>query len=317
MLDQLIYLAAGLVVIYLGGRWIVEGGSKLAIVIGVEPVVVGLTVVAYGTSVPELFLGVIAGSEGVSRISFGNIIGSSISNATYVLGACAVLVPVVIRFASIRLESLFMILSVALLALLAIDGGISPPEGLLLLSTFVVGLFLMLRHQRKVGCPSCVEDEYREALKDGGTVRSSLFKLSLGIILLAIGAQAAVLGASGLASSAGISQFLIGLTIVSVGTNLPELTVSLIAARKHQTDLAVGNAVGSVTFNSLVVAGAASLFGGFTVTGLTIWIGLVPLIVFTAVLSALIWRKLPISRLEGVLMICSYVGYLLIAAMVF
>ena len=317
MLDQLIFLTTGLVVIYFGGRWIVGGGSQLAIAIGVEPVVVGLTVVAYGTSIPELFLGIIAGYEGVNRISFGNIIGSSISNATYVLGVCAVMVPIVIRFASIRLESLFMIFSVALLALLSLDGQISPIDGLLLLSAFLIGLALMLKHHKKVGCPSCVQDEYREALKNGGTVWSSISKLTVGIGLLAIGAQIAVSGASGLAIQAGVSPFFVGLSIVSIGTTLPELTVSVIAARKHQTDLAIGNAVGSMTFNSLVVAGSASMIGGFAVTGQLFWIGIVPLIVFSVLLSLLIWREVPISRTDGLVIVSSYIGYFIITALVF
>jgi cation:H+ antiporter len=317
MLDYLIYLAAGLVAIYFGGRWIVGGSSQLALAIGVEPVVVGLTVVAYGTSIPELFLGIIAGYEGVNRISFGNMIGSSISNATYVLGVCAVIVPIVIQFTSIRSETVFMTFSVALLSVLAIDGQISPIDGLLLMSAFAVGLVLMLRHQKKIGCPSCVQEGYREALKDDGTVRSSMLRISAGIGSLVIGAQAAVSGASGLASQAGISPFLIGLTVVSIGTTLPELTVSIIAARRRQTDLAIGNAVGSVTFNSLVVAGAASLFGGLTVTRQSIWIGIVPLIVITVILSTIIWRKVPISRPEGLLLILLYVGYSVIVASVF
>lgn len=314
MLDQLLFLTAGLVVIYFGGRWIVRGGTQLALALGVEPIVVGLTVVAYGTSVPELFLGIFAGYEGANRISFGNIIGSSISNATYIIGACAVMVPIVIRFMSIRLESIFMIYAVAFLALLAIDGRVTPIDGLLLIATFIVGVAYMLNHQRRVGCPSCVKEEYRDALEDGGTVWASVARLTVGIGMLAIGAQVAVSGASNLAMQAGISPFLVGLTIVSFGTCLPELTISIIAARKGETDLAIGNAVGSVTFTVLVVAGAASLFGGYAVPGNLFLIGLVPLIIFSVILILLIWRKVSISRKEGLLLIGLYLAYFIISA---
>ncbi len=314
MLDQVLYLIAGLAVIYFGGRWIVGGGSQIALAIGAEPIVVGLTIVAFGTSVPELFLGIVAGYEGANRISFGNIIGSSIANATFILGVCAVLVPIVIRFMSIRLESLFMIYAVAFLSLLASDGRISPMDGLLLIATFIVGLAYILNHQRRVGCPSCVKEEYREALEDGGPVWASVARLSIGIGLLAVGAQVAVTGASNLASLMGISPFLVGLSIVTIGTILPEFTVSIIAARRGETDLAIGNAVGSVTFNTLVVAGAASLFGGYAVTSQLFWIGIVPLIMFSAFLLLLIWRKVPISRKEGLLMIALYIVYFIIAA---
>ncbi len=291
-----------------------RGGTQLALALGVQPIVVGLTVVAYGTSVPELFLGIIAGYEGASSISFGNIIGSTISNTTYIIGACAILVPIVIRFMSIRLESIFMIYAVAFLALLAIDGSVSPIDGVLLIATFIVGVAYMLNHQRRVGCPSCVKEEYREALEDSEPVWASVGRLTIGIGMLALGAQLAVSSASNLALQAGISPFLIGLTIVTFGTCLPELTISIIAARRGETDLAIGNAVGSVTFTVLVVAGAASLFGGYAVPGNLFWIGLVPLVIFSAILIILIWRKVPISRKEGLLLICLYAAYFIIAS---
>ena len=207
-----------------------------------------------------------------------------------------------------------MMTSVLLLSLLAIDGSIQTVDGVIMMIVFSIGSYVIVRNAAVVKIPVEVRKEYRAGLKlEGPSMLVAVFTLLVGIALLLLGAQATVTSASDLAQQAGLSQFLIGLTIVSIGTTLPEMVVSIVAARKKETDLVIGNAIGSVSFNSLVVVSATSMFGGVGAPSYLLFAGFLPLIIFSTLLLIIIWKRAPFSRREGCLMIslyCAYIGFI-------
>jgi len=250
MLLSLIFLAAGTMMLYYGAEWIVKGSAGIARRLGLSSLVIGLTVVAFGTSLPELIISIIAAIEGSSSIAVGNVIGSNIANVGLVLGLSALIFPVSVNYAHLKRDMFIYLGACGLFVLFAFDGRLSRFEGTVLFIGLVLYISLCLKSPR--GEESEAED------REESTGRLSLFVVA-GITLLAFGAHLFVDGAIFLARFIGVSEIVIGMSVVAFGTSLPELATSAMAAFRNESAISVGNIIGSNIFNILSVLGLASI----------------------------------------------------------
>ena len=301
MLIELILLVIGFVMLIKGADIFVEGAAGIAAKFGIPQLVIGLTIVAMGTSAPEAAVSIAAAFKGTADITIGNVVGSNIINILVILCVTALIVAVAVQQSTVRYEIPFVILvTIVLLVMGALDGKIGRLDGVILWALFIVYLiylFLMAKHGR----------EEEEAQMDAPVWKLILFVI-IGAALIVIGADVSVDAASEIARVIGLSERFIGLTIVALGTSLPELCTSVVAARKGNADLAIGNIVGSNIFNILFVVGTTSLiipvpFNPAFVVDTAVAIGA----------AVLLWicvlRKKKLTRPGGVLMLAAYAGY--------
>jgi cation:H+ antiporter len=260
----IVLLIAGLALLVAGGELLVRGASKLALALGISPLVVGLTVVAFGTSSPEMAVSVQAVASGNVDIALGNVVGSNIFNVLFILGLSALIVPLVVDAQMIRQEVPVMIGVSLLLYAMAWDRGVTRAEGLLLVALLAGYTVLLVWQSRRE--TQATRDEYAAeghvaaaaAAGGRGGVALQVALIVAGLVLLVFGSRLLVQAATTIARSAGISELVIGLTIVAAGTSLPEVAASVTAAIRGQRDIAVGNVVGSNTFNILGVLGLSA-----------------------------------------------------------
>ena len=318
---SLLVLAVGLVLLVTGADRLVEGCARLSRGMGLSPVVVGVVIIGFGTSTPELLVTLLAALEGVFDLGVGNIVGSNIANVLLVVGVAAVVGPVVVGRTTLRREVPLSRLSVAAFAW-AIQGPLRRIDALLLLGllTIVVGLILSLaRRDLRTGASSAVVAGIAELDElDEGPVRTGreALRALLGLVATLAGAQAVVLGGGAIAEGAGLSEGLIGLTLVAVGTSLPELAAAVQAVRRHETDLLVGNVLGSNLFNALAV-GPVVVWTGANVgrrvdpalAGTATWLMLAAVI---AVSLLLLRRR--IGRAGGVALLVAYAAAVAVMA---
>ncbi len=260
MLDHVLLLALGLVILVIGADLMVRGASRLAVSMGISPLVVGLTVVAFGTSAPELAVSVGATLSGSPDLAIGNVVGSNIANVLLILGISALITPLVVAEQIIRQEIPIMIGASLLLVVMALDGGISRFEGGALFALVVAYTVFLIRQSRSAS--KAAEDEFASEIPTSNWDRHWSVQLALivvGLGLLVLGADWLVDSAVALAKAFGVSDLVIGLTIVAVGTSMPEVATSVVAALRGQRDIAVGNVVGSNIFNILAVIGISGL----------------------------------------------------------
>lgn len=309
MLVDIVLLLIGLVVLIYGANFLVDGGSALAHRLKVSNMVIGLTVVAFGTSTPELVVNVVSSMDGSSALALGNVLGSNIFNILAILGVTALIVPLGVKKMTTWVEIPLAVLA-AVLVLLFINGDpagtITRAEGICLLCFFVIFLVytLMLAKFGAAGDGEEIE------IKNYSVGKSVLFIL-LGLVGLIGGGRLLVNGAVSIAQSMGISERIIGLTIVSIGTSLPELATSIIAARKKNADMAIGNVVGSNIFNTFLILGASA-----TITPLQVPQGSLLDLIVNIVAAGLLFlfiftgRGRKISRWEGGILLVIYIVYL-------
>ncbi|EIJ43599.1 K+dependent Na+ exchanger related-protein [Beggiatoa alba B18LD] len=317
-IQLLIFFIIGLVFLVYGADILVAGASKLSLIIGISPLVVGLTVVAFGTSAPELAVSVQSAWAGQADIAVGNVVGSNIANILLILGIAAIIAPLVVSQQLLRLDVPLMIGISFLLWFLAFDGIISGIDGLILFTGIIVYTVYSIRKSRQENNPA-VEAEYEEALGDVKHVDKSTKNIAkqiafvlVGLVLLVIGSNWLVDGAVALAKYFGISELIIGLTIVAIGTSLPELATSAIASWKGETDIAVGNVVGSNIFNILSVLGLSALVSpqGIPVAESAIYFD-IPIMIGVALAALpIFFTGHKIDRWEGGLFLFYYVAYL-------
>src|SRR5690606_11946304 len=256
----LVFLA-GLVVITLGAELLLRTASRLAALLGLEPIVIGLTVVAIGTSLPELAVGIAAASGGSSELAVANIAGTNIANILLILGLSAAIRALPLRQLSIRLDVPLMIATSIVLVIMAADGILSTVDGVLLILGALIYFVALLKVTRRE--KSSIKREYAEEYSPGAlfrrtgplTVLTNLLGLAAGIALTIFGAELLVDGAVAMARALGVSDAIIGLTIVAVGTSAPELATTLVATIKDDRDVAVGNLLGSSITNILFILG--------------------------------------------------------------
>ena len=288
-----------------GGDLLVANASRLALAFGLSPLVIGLTVVAFGTSAPELAASVVAALRGAPEIALGNVLGSNIANVGLILGASALMAPLATSWSFVRREVVFMIAASLLAALLLIDGALGHLEAALLV--LGLGAFLVVTFRgdggvapRRAGAGAERTPRWRPAL------------LALvGVTLLALAAQALVTGAVGLAQAWGVSERVIGLTMVAIGTSLPELASSIAAAARRQGDMVLGNIVGSNVFNLLLVLGAAGLVQPLQADAAVLRIDLLAMLVAAVVVAPIAISGWRVGRREGAFLLACYVAYVL------
>jgi cation:H+ antiporter len=309
-------LLGGGLLLYFGAEWFVGGASALALALRVPQILVGLTVVAYGTSAPEIIVGVEAAGAGYGDVAIGNVVGSNIANVGLILGVTALVSPPRVDPALRRRELPVLVLSVASLPLLFLDGVLSRVEAAGLLVTALLYTSWMARAARASAQATAraeveVTAEVADAAgapKTGGTARSAVIAVG-GLFVLLIGGNLFVDGAVAVAKSLGMSERLVGLTIVAVGTSLPELITSTIAARRGHSDIAIGNVVGSNIFNVLLCLGAAGLASPLRAPLADLSTDLVALGLMTILAAAFIRTERHVSRTEGLVALALYGGF--------
>ncbi|WP_102261307.1 calcium/sodium antiporter [Mesobacillus jeotgali] len=308
-----ILLAIGFALLIKGADYFVEGSSKIATMLRVPPLLVGLTIVAFGTSSPEATVSIIAAMEGSSEVSLGNVIGSNIFNITLVVGITAMINPLAVETTTIRKEIPFTLLASVALAAVASDialqmaniNSIGRSEGIILLLFFLIFLYYIIE----------VALNNREPASDvasvtgKGTWGKNLFITLAGLAAIIFGGDLVVDNATKIALSLGMSETLAGLTIVAVGTSLPELITSITAALKKKSEIALGNIVGSNIFNILFVLGISATISPLAVND-KIFTDIALMIILTAVLLIFSRSKFKISKVEGAILAAVYIAYL-------
>jgi len=286
-----------------GGNWLVSGGVAIAKKFRISNLVIGMTIVAYGTSTPELAASIAAAGDH-SAIILGNIVGSNIANVGMVIGVAAILVPLAVQKSVLRKEIPIMLGVSALLVLLSIDGEISQYDGTILLiglGLFAVYTFRSALKQREKNADDSNSTKNNVYLKSIGLI-------GIGIIVLYIGAILTVDNAVVIATELGLSEKIIGLTVIAIGTSLPELITSIIAIRKGHSDIGIGNIIGSNIYNILMIMGVGAALGGVLITA-DVYVDYAIMIIFS--ISLLIGLKTKIiNRTMGVILATGYVLYL-------
>ena len=308
MIEPILLICGGVALLYGGAESLVRGSVALAFRLGLTPLIIGLTVVAFGTSMPEMVVSVDASLEGSGSIAVGNIVGSNIGNIALILGLSVLITPTSVRAQVVRFEVPLVILASVLVSALLWDGEIDRLSGLLLIGLLLAYLAFSIRKARLES--RAVEDEFEESLPSvPSKLWLDLLLVGLGLVFLVVGARMMVTGAVTIAEDYGVSQVVIGLTIVAIGTSLPELATSAVAALKGEGDIAVGNVVGSNLFNMLGILGVATLVRPMHDAD----VGLVSLFVMT-VLSLALFPLMRsggrLSRAEGGLLLTSYAVYM-------
>ena len=300
-----ILTVVGLVMLCFGGNWLVSGGVAVARKFRISNLVIGMTIVAYGTSTPELAASIAAAGEH-SAIILGNIIGSNIANVGMVIGVAAILVPLAVSKSTLRKEIPIMLGVSFLLVLLSIDGELSTYDGILLLAGLGVFAYYTFKDAMKQRA------ENKEEIKQGANnvYLKSAGLIGIGVVMLYVGAILTVDNAVILAKEFGLSEKIIGLTVIAIGTSLPELITSIIAIRKGHADIGVGNIIGSNIYNILMIMGVGAALGGVMV-GADVYVDYAIMIIFS--LSLLIALKTGIiGRAMGIALAIGYVAYLIV-----
>ena len=306
----LVLFIAGLVLLVVGANVLVRGAADLAAALGTPPLIIGLTIVAFGTSSPEVLVSIQAAAAGQPDIALGNVVGSNIFNVLFILGLSALLAPLRVSAQLVRLDVPVMIGASLLVMALSLDDRLSRPEGALLLVSIVVYTVVMIRLARRGKAEVRVDPDVT-LVPSGSSTWSNIARIALGLALLALGARWLVVSSVGFARTLGVSELVIGLTIVAGGTSLPEVATSIAATLRGERDIAVGNVVGSNIFNLLLVLGTAALISpagmGVPPAALTF-----DLPVMTAVAIAcfpIFFTGYTISRWEGAVFFGYYIAY--------
>lgn len=317
MVEWLQLMGGGLL-LYFGAEWFVGGASALALALRVPQLLVGLTVVAYGTSAPEVIVGVEAARADHGAVALGNVLGSNIANIGLILGIAALIRPATVDGALRRRELPVLVVSTALVPLLLLDGAVSRWEscGLLLVAVAYTGWMVLSARTAAAIAGARIDAQVTGEVADAagapkprGTLKAAAIA-AVGLGVLLVGGSLFVGGAVAVARALGMSDRLVGLTIVAVGTSLPELVTSVIAALRGHSDLAVGNVVGSNIFNIFLCLGAAGLAGSVGSPLRTAWFDVASLGVMTALGAVFIRTHRTIKRVEGVIAITLYSAYL-------
>ena len=310
-LETILFFIAGAVLLIGGAELLVRGASRLAMAAGVSPLVVGLTVVAFGTSSPELAVTVGSAWSGQADVALGNVVGSNIFNVLFILGISALITPLVVAQQLVRLDVPLMIGASLLLLLFGLDGTIGRFDGLFLFLGVVAYTTFLIRQSRRETRE--VQSEYDQAL--GVSSRNSwaanIGLVSVGLVLLVLGSRWLVDGAVTMATALGVSQLVIGLTIVAAGTSLPEVATSVLAAIRGERDIAVGNVVGSNIFNLMCVLGVSGAVApaGLVVTPSMVGFDIPVMIGVAFACLPFFARGYTIPRWQGALILGYYAAY--------
>lgn len=308
LLKFILFLVVGFALLVKGADWFVEGAAGLAVKLGIPEIIVGLTIVAMGTSAPEAAVSITSAFKGSADITIGNVVGSNILNVAIILGLTAVITTIAVLKTTIFIDIPFTLVATIVLLLLGLDGNVSRIDGIILWVLFIgylTYLFMWTKKNKNDG-----EEEESDEIEAGKKlpIWKLLVLIVIGIVLIVFGSNVAVDGAKGIAKICGMSDRLIGLTIVALGTSLPELVTSVTAAKRGSADLAVGNIVGSNIFNILFVVGTSALIIPVTFQAAFIVDSIIAAVVMV-ILFLCVVRKKELNRVGGFVLLLSYVAY--------
>ena len=302
-------LVAGFVLLYFGGDWLVNGGVALARRFRISPLVIGMTIVAFGTSAPELLVSMTSSIKGSAGIAMGNVIGSNIANIGLILGLTAMLCPIPTQNRKVSANGLVMILASLLALVFSLNNGLSRIEGLILFAGIILFTVISIRlgRTKKDATQPDAEPQGKEM-----SVLVALLLVALSCAMLAFGADFMVDGATSIAQAIGVSDKVIGLTIVALGTSLPELAASIAAAIKKEMDISIGNIIGSNIFNLMCVLGVSASIRPIPFDYMQYRMDFIIMMVFSAGLIILIqpWKTQGrLGRISGLIMFAAYTFY--------
>lgn len=302
---QAVLLVIGIIVVLKGADWLTGGAVGLAERMGVPQIVIGLTIVAIGTSMPEFFVSLMSAVNGTPDLAVGNIVGSNIFNALLIVGMAAAVAPIAILRTTVKKDIPIAVFASILLMGMTLDRQISRIDAAILFACFIVFIWITVRGAKKEdGGTTAAETDS----KPMPTVKALLW-VAIGLACLVGGSNVFVDNASAIAHSLGISDAVIGLTIVAGGTSLPELATSVVAARKGNSGIAIGNVLGSNVFNILMILGATGLITPMAISGITM-VDLSVMVVSMVLLWLLSFTKYRIERWEGIVLIAAFAGYM-------
>lgn len=313
MLTDFLFTLLGLGMLMAGGELTLRGAIGLARLLGVSAAMIGLTVVGFGTSAPELVVSLQAAIDGSPDIAIGNVVGSNIANILLVLGVGALIAPLICDPGSVRRDGAAMMAALVLLVGLGLLGVIEAWQGALMLAVLVGYITWSYRIDRRNGAAAAADLHAREVEETTGVPTATwlvLLYVVVGLVALVGGAKLLVDGAIGVARAVGISEPVIGLSLVAVGTSLPELAATAVAAWRRHTDVAVGNVLGSNLFNVLLILGTASMVAPLPFAEEFVRIDLWVMLGAGAVLMPIMVTRWNISRAEGVLLLALYTAYI-------
>jgi cation:H+ antiporter len=322
LLLQSILFFAGITGVYFGAEWLVKGSSKLSRDLGIKPIVIGLTVVAFGTSSPELAVSLTAAIKGSTDIAIGNIIGSNIANIGLILGISAIVLPLKVEKVIMRRELPLMIGISAALYFMAIDRTIGFVDGLLLFTGIILFIGYQIYHTlnskkesrnstasnpvSKAGLPESTKEESQTRRH----LLSNIIYIVIGLACLLVGSHVLVKSAIFIAGSFGISEMVIGMTVVAFGTSVPEMATSVVSVLRKETDICVGNVIGSNIFNILLVLGSVALVRPLNVPRETLFFEFPIMLLFSLALIPMIRGSQTVNRLAGIVLVSGYFAFI-------
>lgn len=303
MWAQVLLLIFGIVVVLKSADWLTNGAVGLATKLGISQIVIGLTIVAIGTSMPEFFVSIVSAIKGTPDLAVGNIVGSNIFNVLLIVGVAATVAPIAIQRATVRRDIPIAIVASIMLTFMMLDDNISRIDALILFAAFIAFIWITLRNSKNDANEKDASTE-----KVIPTWKSVLF-IIFGLVGLVLGSNIFVDNASSLAHGWGISEAVIGLTIVAGGTSLPELATSAVAARKGDSGIAIGNVLGSNVFNILMILGLTGIISPMHIQNIT-YIDMAVMVISMALFWLFSFTKLRVERWEGCVLIACFLGYI-------
>lgn len=303
MWAQVLLLIFGIVVVLKSADWLTNGAVGLATKLGISQIVIGLTIVAIGTSMPEFFVSIVSAIKGTPDLAVGNIVGSNIFNVLLIVGVAATVAPIAIQRATVRRDIPIAIVASIMLTFMMLDDNISRIDALILFAAFIAFIWITLRNSKNDANEKDASTE-----KVIPTWKSVLF-IIFGLVGLVLGSNIFVDNASSLAHGWGISDAVIGLTIVAGGTSLPELATSAVAARKGDSGIAIGNVLGSNVFNILMILGLTGIISPMHIQNIT-YIDMAVMVISMALFWLFSFTKLRVERWEGCVLVACFLGYI-------
>jgi len=314
MMLFLFAVIAGFVLLVWGANRFVTGASATARNLGVSPLIIGLTIVGFGTSAPEMLIAGIASWEGAPGIAIGNALGSNISNIALVLGTTALITPLVVHSDTMKREFPILLIIMLLTLLLLSDGQLGHWDGVLLILGMGIMIFWVVNLGLRTRRTDPIQKEFSEEIPEKMPMKIAIMWLLMGLVILLVSSRIVVWGATGIATAFGISDLIIGLTIIAIGTSLPELAASIVSAMKGEHDIAIGNIIGSNMFNLLGVLALPGLIHPSLVEDVVLTRDFTVMILLTIALYAMSYgfgnSKGRITRFEGATLLSAFVGYL-------
>jgi cation:H+ antiporter len=316
MITDILFFIIGLILLYFGAELLVRGSSRLALLARIKPMVIGLTVVAFGTSFPEFITSLVAAWQDKVDLAVGNIVGSNIANICLILGISAILRPIIVEPASVKKEIIWLLSSSVLFLVFGLGGYINRIEGIILLSGIIVFTGLLIhssaRERRSNQADESLSSESSRFKNMPVPLRLAIYSIMtiLGIMLLVYGSKWLIISATNIARLLGVSEIIIGLSLVAFGTSLPELATAVISVVRKENEILIGNILGSNIFNLLFVGGGLSTFFQVPINSRVVTVDLPAMMGISLMLIPIVFWQKAISRMGGFFLLMVYIAYI-------